>query len=235
MYLRLADIAKSRQRKRKNQSLAATFFLSPKPSPKGRSTKKMIRLFTGLCKAMLGISTDKDLFLEATEGVSLYDQSCPHCGALGKLISYADYLRWLVQLKDGHIISQRIQVFRFKCKSCGTTHALLPDIIIPYSQYSLRFKICALIAYFERTSIVVSVCERFGIAVSTLYAWKALLLSHQELLLGLVASRKVPAFAFLCSLFGADNLSEHLRDFFGRHAFSFLQSKAALTTRSPGP
>ena len=115
------------------------------------------------------------------------------------------------------------------------THALLPDILIPYSPYSLRFKLAVLTAYFERDATVAAICERFGIAVSTLYSWKKRLLEHKVLLLGMLESRKESGIIFLRNLSGAACLSDTLRSFFRRHVFSFMQGQPAKATRSPPP
>ena len=177
----------------------------------------MIRLFTALIKTILEYITDENLFQDTTNGFSHYDKSCPKCGAKGNLSSYGNYSRWLVFLKNKSIFSQRVRPLRFECASCGATHALLPDVIVPYSPYSLRFKLSALIAYYERDCTVVEICERFCIAVSTIYEWKKLFLSHKELVYD-----------------ASCNLSERLRDFFHRNAFSFLQG-AYATSRSAPP
>ena len=182
----------------------------------------MIRLFTALCKTVLDSLTDKELFRRATDGFRHYDKSCPQCGAPRKLSIHGDYSRWLVSYKD-ETIAQRILPPRFKCASCKTTHALLPDVLIPYSPYSLRFKLSVLIAYFQRDSTVTAICERFEIAVSTLYEWKKLFLSHKELFLGVLINRKYPAQDFLCGLLDHGCPSDRLLDFFCRHNFSFLQ------------
>ena len=132
-------------------------------------------------------------------------------------------------------IESRISPLRFKCSSCGTTHALLPDVLIPYSPYSLRFKLVVLIACFERDTTIVAACDHFGIAVSTLYAWKARLLEHKELLLGVLASRKESFHAFLGGLLRSDCLSSRLYNFFHRHDFSFLQHQSMTAARSLPP
>ena len=106
---------------------------------------------------------------------------------------------------------------------------------MPYSQYSLRFKIAVLIAYYERDTSVAEVCRRFNIAISTLYAWKERLLEHKDLMLGALISMKTPALAFLRNLLGSSGLSKLLGDFFRRHAFSFLQNQSATATRSRPP
>jgi transposase-like protein len=202
----------------------------------------MIRLFTALCKSLFENLTDAAIFYNATDGFSHYGEKCPSCGAFGKLSPYGGYSRNLVSHKDGMTTESRVSPCRLKCTSCGVTHALLPDIVIPYSQYSLRFKLAALIAYFERNTTVAdakptvrAVCECFGIAVSTLYSWKERLLEHKELLLGMLASKEEPAITFIQNLFGAPCLSGRLRSFFRRHTFSFMQRTPAPTTRSQPP
>ena len=193
----------------------------------------MIRLFTGLCKTLFGKLTDVNIFWDATDGFRHYNEKCPNCGAVGKLSPYGTYSRNLVSYTGGTTVESQVSPCRFECASCGTTNALLPDILIPYSPYSLRFKLTVLNAYFERNMTVAKICEHFGIAVSTLYSWKERLLEHQELLLGMLTSRKESGIAFLRSLFEADSLSERLRSFFRRYAFSFMQSQYTTATRSP--
>jgi transposase-like protein len=197
----------------------------------------MIRLFAALCKSTLEHLSDETTFQDATDGFKHYFYSghCPRCGAKGKLTPYGHYFRNLVTSNGNNVNESRISPVRFECRSCGKTHALLPGNIIPYSPYSLRFKLTVLIAYFERTVTVVAICEQFGIAVSTLYAWKHLLLEHRELLLGVLLSLKTPALAFLRKLFASDSLSDILGGFFDRYGFSFLQNRPALATRSCPP
>ena len=193
----------------------------------------MIRFYTSLCKALLEKFTDVAIFMEATDRFRHYNEKCPRCGAAGKLSPYGDYSRNLVSYKDGMLIESRISPRRFVCASCGVTHALLPDILIPYSPYSLRFKFAILTAYFKKDTNVTVICECFGIAVSTLYDWKKRLLEHKELLLGVLVSRKDSALAFIQDMFGSNYLSDHLCNFFHRYAFSFMQHPSRTATRSP--
>jgi ribosomal protein S27AE len=200
----------------------------------------MIRLFTALCKALFENLCDETIFLAAAGRFSYRGERCPKCGAGGKLSPYGDYSRGLVSLIGGKIDARRVKPLRFICAPCGATHALLPDILTPYSPYSLRFKLTVLIAYFEKMEreqniTVAAICERFAIAVSTLYEWKELLLEHKDLMLGLLISRKEPALAFLRGLPGSGRPSGRLRDFFRKHGFSFLQNKSASAARSRPP
>jgi hypothetical protein len=82
-----------------------------------------------------------------------------------------------------------------------------------------------LTAYFEKNMKVAEICECFGIAVSTLYSWKERLLEHKELLLGILESQKESAITFLRNMSNAACLSDYLRSFFHRYAFSFMQCR----------
>ena len=231
------SVSKSVQKKKEKEPKARTsqFFPFSKLAPERSANKEMIRLFTGLCKALFKELPDEEIFLEGTDKYGHYDKQSPCCGASGKLAPHGSCSRGLVYCKDGKVVATRVEPRRFKCAPCEKTHALLPDIIVPYSPYSLRFMLLVLIAYFEREETVVAVFERFGIAVSTLYEWKKRLALHKELMLGLLISQKTPALAFLEGLLGSARLSHALRDFFSRHAFSFLQRKPAAATRSRPP
>ena len=195
----------------------------------------MIRHFQALYKTLLNKLTDEAIFQEATEGFIHHEERCPNCGAAGKLTPYGDYSRHLVSYEGGRVVDRLILPLRFACGSCEATHALLPEILIPYSPYSLRFKLLVLIAYFERETTVAAICERFHIAISTLYAWKSLLLEHKELMLGALASRREPAPAFLREIFASRALQTRLRHFFRRYAFSFLQNQSVSAARSHPP
>jgi len=201
----------------------------------------MIRYFVELCKQKLESLSDETIFHDSTSGFNCYGKKCPKCGATGTLSPYGDYPRYLISFKGGKIIESLVKPLRFECKpggtthGCGTTHALLPDVLVPYSPYSLRFMLTVLIAYFERDTTVVAICKRFCIAVSTLYVWKARLLEHKALLLGELMSRKKPALAFIHNLLGSDCLSDHLSGFFHRYDFSFMQDRLQVATRSVPP
>lgn len=59
----------------------------------------------------------------------------------------------------------------YECSSCGDQNAALPDVFIPFGNYSLRFVITVLYYNYKKEMTVTALCERWGIAVSTLYAW----------------------------------------------------------------
>jgi transposase-like protein len=192
----------------------------------------MIRLIAALCKTLLESVTDEQIFQEASDGYIHHSKDCPRCSANNKLAPYGGYFRWLVSRWKRKTVDYRIWIRRFKCESCNATHALLPDILTPHSPYSLHFKLTVLIAYFERDCSVETLCEDFGIAISTLYEWKKYLISHRELMIGVLLDQKASTLDFLHALIGSADLSDTLSCFFCKYSFSFMQRAFAAATQS---
>jgi hypothetical protein len=195
----------------------------------------MIRLMAALCKTLLEFLTDEQIFQDASDGYIHHGNDCPRCGAIGKLGFCGGYYRWLASRRKRKTVSCRIWIRRFECGAGEATHALLPDILTPYSPYSLHFKLTVMIAYFERDCTVEAVCEEFCIAVSTLYEWLKRLASHKELMVGVLLSKKTSAPQLLRVLIGSEDLSGMLCRFFSRFGFSFMQRKPASATLSNPP
>ena len=201
----------------------------------------MIPYFTNICKLIsekikniIKTFCEVQIYQDVADRYRHYDERCPSCGAKSKLDPYGSYWRHMVYYANSKIEDKRIKILRFKCKSCKKTHALLPDVLIPYSPYSLNFKLSVLLEYFKREKTVVKICEYFGIAISTLYAWKKQLLDHKELMIGVIASKNSTIITFLRELFDSDSLQR----FFSKYNFSFLQNKRKYnqsTTQSIPP
>ena len=138
---------------------------------------------------------------------------------------HGHYSRYVIDLRQGKPETYRVDIRRVKC-ACGHTHALLKDMLVPYCQYSLRFILQVLKAYFRRSRTVAQICERFRIAPPTLYRFKKLFLSHRELWVGLVLSGQQDPASFLQFLEHQKIPSVFLRSFFLKTTFSFLQSHA---------
>ena len=175
------------------------------------------------------------IFSESTDGFSHLGEVCPKCGAKGNLSGYGDYGRGLTSYEGGQIVYRLISVLRYLCASCKATHALLPDIVVPYSPYSLLFMLAALIAYYERSSTVAEVCSRFGIAVSTIYEWKDRIALHKDLMLGVLISRKQRSHSYILGILSSTDLSDTLRRFFRKYGFSFMQRRSISASRGRPP
>lgn len=150
-------------------------------------------------------------------------QTCPCCGAKASCSIHSYYDRSLVDLISGKPVRHSLCILRLVC-SCGHTHAILPDFIIPYSTYSLFFILRVLAEYFLRSVSVERLCERFRITQKQLYRWLALFKRQKEEWLGILSSMEVSSLSFLKGLFMMPGYSSFASSFVLRFSVSFLQS-----------
>ena len=191
----------------------------------------MIRPFTVFCKLNQISFSDRQWFEQEAGSLSHTDGACPVCHAKACLSPFASYTRYLVEWKDGSPATQEVNIQRYQCSSCGHTHALLPSPLVPYSSYSLRFILTVLRNYFLHRACVQEICKHAGIAISTLYRWKALFLAHKALWLGVLEGLETSAGTFLEGMNGT-----LLMEFFHQFLFSFLQHlRGRSANPPPGP
>ena len=188
----------------------------------------MIRPFIIFCKLNQITFSDFYWFHQENHALSRTDGSCTVCRARMSMESFASYRRYLVELEDGEPVTHTVTVQRCRCGSCGHTHALLPATLVPYSSYSLRFILSVLRAYFLRTDTVAGICERVGIAISTLYRWKKLFLTHKQLWLRVLEAMHRDHCSFLDQLDGVALKSHYLA-----FRVSFLQSFRRTVREQP--
>lgn len=115
--------------------------------------------------------SDQQLFDAAVARFNPSSCRCPKCGAVGRFSRIYSYRRFMISAEHGSRSDTVLIVPRFQCDSCGCTHALLPDSLIPFGSYSLRFVLTVLLAYLNRSGTVADLCDHWQIAVSTLYGW----------------------------------------------------------------
>src|SRR5659263_7967 len=183
----------------------------------------MIRNFTILCKLNLKNISDSKLFSDSLASFCPSKAVCPVCGAKGCLSYHASYSRYLIGMDKGSLFSLKVSIPRFICSSCRHTHAILPDVLIPYGSYSLTFILSVLKDYFAGASKVIFICTKYQISPSTLYAWKKLFFIHKELWLGMLVDSIEKPLKFLNGLFHLDSTSVFTEAFFQQCAFSFMQ------------
>ncbi len=150
-------------------------------------------------------------------------QTCPCCGVKGYCSVHAYYDRSLVDFAGGKPVRHSLCILRLVC-SCGHTHAILPDFIIPYSTYGLFFILRVLAEYFLRPVSVERLCERFLITQNQLYRWLVLFRRQKDEWMGLLSSLETSGLSFLKSLFIMSGYSGFASAFVRRFAVSFLQS-----------
>jgi transposase-like protein len=188
----------------------------------------MIRLFAAFRKIEKKKISDLDFFRRAVGAFRPGEAVCPSCGAKGRLKRHGAYTRDLIVHGSGGVTRHIIRVPRFYCLSCKRTHAMLPDILIPFSSFSLFFVLAVCQDYFQGRDTVSQILERYQISIATLYAWKKRLLRHKRLILGALTDAVTPAPTFLAGLFPRDATPSLLSGLSGFHAnfgFSFLQNQ----------
>lgn len=214
-------------KKRRNQPSKVTFLLYvPRLHYKNEiNNKVMIRVFYAFGKSKFNKMSDLSLFHEACATFSRDDFVCPKCGRKHDCSFIQPYGRYLITLENNLVVTHRIRVQQVRCSSCDSIHAILPDCLVPHSSYSLSFILTFLKAYFLGALTIESLCSKFSIAISTLYAWIKLFFLHKKLWLGLLRDHETSNVDFLNLLLSSDFSSI---SFFSLTAFSFMQG--AFTT-----
>lgn len=156
---------------------------------------------------------------------NLHEERCPTCNAKGQCRIYASYDRNIVDYYDGKVIYDRLRITRVLC-TCGHTHAILPDFIIPYKHYSLPFILHVLQVYFSHAMTLEKILEVYGISHKVLERWKAAYGKHKDLWLGMARSKQISAPDFLQQILALNPFSSFTFGFYRKTLFSFMQSHA---------
>lgn len=195
----------------------------------------MIRVFELFSKLNFNKFTAKEFFLRAMAGFKPSRHICPSCRTKHPdWRRHAVYERWLISYENGGTVTYRIKINRYKCSSCGCTHAILPESIIPFQSYSLLFIVSVMKDYYTRLLTVESICAKYDISVSTLYSWKELFLKHKKIWLGLLEDASISPLQFLDS-FCHGSFIHTLKEFFQISSISFLQGSSYLKKAYSSP
>ena len=159
-------------------------------------------------------------------------ETCPICGSTGNCHIHDYYGRSIIDFRSGVQKKSNLCVLRVFCDSCNHAHAILPDVIIPYSSYSLFFVLRILGEYFSDLYTIEQLCERYGISRNQLFKWVALFKAHKKEWLGILADAETSDLSFLKNLAAAGSYSSFSMEFIRRSSRSFLQSHRNPVPRS---
>lgn len=193
----------------------------------------MIRKNSLLCKLNRIKTSSKSLFDTYMQRFQPHLETCPICGSAGNCHIHGYYGRSIIDLKAGKKTKEELCILRVFCESCGHAHAILPDLIIPYSSYSLFFILHVLGQYFAHISSIEQICECSGISVNQFFKWLSLWKAHKQTWLGVLADSETTDKAFWHSLQEKENYSFFSSDFTRLTSHSFLQSHAYPVLSSP--
>ena len=89
---------------------------------------------------------------------------CPKCPATGKFKMYGSYQRYVIYFAKRKLVYVQIDIKRIMCKSCKSTHAVMPGDMIPYKLLSLFVVILLLIACIIIETPVLRVANKYGLS-----------------------------------------------------------------------
>ena len=116
----------------------------------------------------------------------------------------------------------RLRIPRVQC-TCGKSHALLPDFIVPYLSYSLPTILHILSDYFTRRLTIRGICEKYLVSPPLIYRFKKRFLLHKKHWLGVLRDMELSSLSFMDALLASPYTPFH--DAFLRlTTYSFLQS-----------
>lgn len=195
----------------------------------------MLRVFVAFGKLYSSGISLFDLLSGFYASLDFHTLPCPACGAKHPGWTVHDrYERSAIDWKKGAVVDELIQAIRLHCTSCGATHVVLPPWIIPYAHYSLFFVVAVLRDYYVNQQTVQSIREKYGIASSTLYRWKAVFEAHQSLWLRLLNDALLSVEQFL-DAFRTDEIADSLQGFLLLVGRSFLQRGGRRTAHCQPP
>lgn len=112
----------------------------------------MIRDKAFFCKLFSQEDHPADRLADFMKSFDPARETCPCCHSRGFCRPHAHYARYLIGLSNGKPECRRVTILRVFCTSCRHTHAILPDFIIPFRQFSLHFILKVLVDYFTHRS-----------------------------------------------------------------------------------
>ena len=182
----------------------------------------MIRLNALDCKLKNTILSVRSLFRQSLKQSPLFLLVCPYCGAKGTCKKRGSYERSLVTFPDGKPQVVRLRIPRVQC-TCGKSHALLPDFIVPYLSYSLPTILHILSDYVTRRLTLRGICEKYLVSPPLIYRFKKRFLLHKKHWLGVLRDMELSSLSFMDALLASPYTPFH--DAFLRlTTYSFLQS-----------
>ena len=187
-------------------------------------TITMIRKNALLCKLIRIKTSSKFIFDSYMDNYLPQTEICPICKSHGNCRIHAYYNRSVIDFKYGHKVKSSLCVQRLICDSCGHTHAVLPDVLIPYASYSLMFILRVLGEFFLGTTSIEALCEKFSITSMQFYKWLQLWKQHKQLWLGILSDMETSNWVFLKSLILTEAYSDFGTAFCRQFSCSFLQA-----------
>ena len=169
-----------------------------------------------------------DVLFEILKDVQLelINVKCGECGVKDSLVRYCRYVRFVTFILNGIVVTERLELYRYKCSVCGRTHVVIPGTqVIPYGRYSLEFILHVLMEHIERKITVQEITEKYQISTSTIYEWKKKFEKHYELMEGKLKALERGFNNSVEDIYNDTQISSRLLEFITQYEFGFLQKR----------
>ena len=160
-------------------------------------------------------------------------ETCPICGAAGQCRIHAYYGRDIIDFRNGNQVRDNLCILRVYCDSCDHSHAILPDLIIPFSSYGLFFILRVLGEFFASLHPLEKLWEIYGISRKQFYKWLALWNAHKQDWLGILEDSQTSRLSFMRQLISQQDYSLFSQSFSLTMSYSFLQSHQNPRLKKP--
>lgn len=100
---------------------------------------------------------------------SFLNYECPKCNAKHSLVRHGVYIRNIVYINNGVIHEEKMNILRVKCSSCNSTHAILPNDVIPYCVYAYSYVFQILYEHFLHGDSVLSIASKYNVSFQLIY------------------------------------------------------------------
>jgi len=186
----------------------------------------MIRKNPINCKLIREKRAGKIIFQGCMDHLRPGSEVCPLCGCRGEMRVHAYYDRSRIEFIDGRPVKVSLCICRLICRQCKrpSSHAVLPDPVIPYSRHSLFFILRVLAEHALRLRSVEPICEIFDISLKTFFRWQKFFEEHRREWQGLLTSIETDLKAAMLELVRKDPFSAFAFFFFRLTGLSLLQS-----------
>ena len=160
-------------------------------------------------------------------------ETCPICGTKGSCHVHDYYGRTLIDLHAGERTSFMLSIQRVYWDSCEHAHAILPDILIPYTRFGLIFILRVLAEYFNKLGTIERICEKYDISVNLFRKWLTLWHTHKQQWLGVLTDLETSSISFMQYLETLESYSSYSMQFVRQTSYSFLQCHKNPILKNP--
>ena len=98
-------------------------------------------------------------------------KTCIYCGHPG-VFAIHPYHKMIITVEDERRREISVDVPRYRCRLCGRSFSIAPTDSIVNASYTRHFINKVLQEYSSREISVRTLCDKWQISPSTLYAWK---------------------------------------------------------------